>query len=196
MLDVNGHTFILLRHGYDDAKGPEDEESRLTEEGIYQIKQAAKSLRETKISAVYASPILRTIETAKIVCETLGIKKTIILDWRLCYRNKNFPIEKFVNGYNNALAEISSYKNLRTERTVRLDWFQAWPEKANEIRDNILSFMKEVSETFEPGSTILAVSHGGVIEIASPFSFEQTPKKGEGLILNFCEGKIRGVCQL
>ncbi|MDD5552019.1 MAG: histidine phosphatase family protein [Candidatus Pacebacteria bacterium] len=187
---------IFLRHGNDDAKGPEDEESSLTNEGICQIERVARNLRETKLSAVYASPLLRTIETGEIVCKTLGIKRPIVLDWRLCYRNKNSPLEEFVNGYNNAIAKISSYKDLRTERTVQLDWVQVWPRKAKEIQDNVLDFMKEISEIFEPGSIILAVSHGGVIEVASPFPFEKTPKKGEGLIFHFCKGKIRGVCQL
>ena len=121
-MNINGHIFILLRHGDDNAKGPEDEESRLTEEGICQTERVAKSLRETKISAVYASPLLRIIETAKIICETLETKKTIVPDWRLCYRNENSTIEEFIEGYNNALVKISSYKDLRTERTVRLDW--------------------------------------------------------------------------
>lgn len=56
--------------------------------------------------------------------------------------------------------------------------------------------MNETSKALEPGSIILAVSHGGVIEVASPFLFEETPKKGGGLIFNFYEGKIKGVCHL
>lgn len=90
-MSINGHISILLRHGDDNAKGPEYEESRLTEEGICQIERVAKSLRETKISAVFASPLLRTIETAKIICETLGTKKPLSLTGDFAIATKTPP---------------------------------------------------------------------------------------------------------
>jgi len=48
----------------------------LTEKGIKEIKYLAKTLSETKISAIYCSPVFRAVETAKILAEPhkLGVQ--------------------------------------------------------------------------------------------------------------------------
>ena len=44
-------------------------ESHLTERGIQQVKDTGQHLKKLKIDRVYVSPVTRTIETAKIICE-------------------------------------------------------------------------------------------------------------------------------
>ena len=44
-------------------------ESPLTERGIQQVKDTGQHLKKLKIDRVYVSPVTRTIETAKIICE-------------------------------------------------------------------------------------------------------------------------------
>jgi probable phosphoglycerate mutase len=44
-------------------------ESHLTELGIQQVKDTGQHLKKLKIDRVYVSPVTRTIETAKIICE-------------------------------------------------------------------------------------------------------------------------------
>ena len=44
-------------------------ESHLTERGIQQVKDTGQHLKKPKIDRVYVSPVTRTIETAKIICE-------------------------------------------------------------------------------------------------------------------------------
>jgi probable phosphoglycerate mutase len=48
-------------------------ESHLTSQGKDQAADVAKQLKSIPIDKVYVSPVIRAIETAQIVCETLGI---------------------------------------------------------------------------------------------------------------------------
>ena len=48
-------------------------ESHLTEYGKKQVADAAKHLKSVSIQKVYVSPVIRTIETAKIVCRILEL---------------------------------------------------------------------------------------------------------------------------
>ena len=47
-------------------------EAHLTEYGKRQVADTAKYLKEIPITRILVSPVIRTIETAKIVCEILG----------------------------------------------------------------------------------------------------------------------------
>lgn len=46
----------------------------LTQRGIEQAKQAAESLAHINIAEIYSSPMLRTIQTASIIAERLGLE--------------------------------------------------------------------------------------------------------------------------
>ena len=48
-------------------------EAHLTPQGREQVADAAKQLKTIKIDKIFASPVIRAIETAKIVCDTLGM---------------------------------------------------------------------------------------------------------------------------
>jgi probable phosphoglycerate mutase len=48
-------------------------ESHLTEQGRQQVADAARYLKGVKIDRVVASPVIRTVETAKIVCDAIGV---------------------------------------------------------------------------------------------------------------------------
>jgi probable phosphoglycerate mutase len=48
-------------------------ESHLTEKGKMQVKDTARLLKSMSISKIYSSPVTRTIETAQIVGEELGL---------------------------------------------------------------------------------------------------------------------------
>ena len=51
--------------------------SHLTEQGRQQVADSAKQLRSIAIDKVYVSPVLRAVETAQIVCQTLGLEYRI-----------------------------------------------------------------------------------------------------------------------
>ena len=52
-------------------------ESHLTKYGKQQVSDTAKYLKNMPIEEVLVSPVIRTIETAKIVCKTLGMNYKI-----------------------------------------------------------------------------------------------------------------------
>jgi probable phosphoglycerate mutase len=68
----------LMRHGQADNNVTRTLvgrrlESHLTKEGRKQVADAAKSLKGLPIDKIYASPVIRAVETASIVCEELGM---------------------------------------------------------------------------------------------------------------------------
>jgi len=70
----------LLRHGETEwnrkklFRGHSDIE--LSQRGREQARAAAETLRKRQISSIYTSPVLRSVETAEIVSEVLGIPFT------------------------------------------------------------------------------------------------------------------------
>src|ERR687888_1447729 len=69
---------ILMRHGQADNNVKRILvgryiESHLTEYGKKQVADTAKYLKNIPIQKVYVSPVIRTIETAKIVCKILEL---------------------------------------------------------------------------------------------------------------------------
>jgi 2,3-bisphosphoglycerate-dependent phosphoglycerate mutase len=69
---------ILMRHGQADNNVKRilvgrHIESHLTEYGKKQVADTAKYLKNIPIQKVYVSPVIRTIETAKIVCKILEL---------------------------------------------------------------------------------------------------------------------------
>lgn len=75
---VENLDLIILRHGEAGTRIPipnEDSERALTEKGKEEMEQVARSLRrmKLKVNCIATSPLMRSLETAKIVAS--GIKK-------------------------------------------------------------------------------------------------------------------------
>ena len=86
----SGNKYFLMRHGQSEgnAKGYLDSDGEvsngLTELGRTEVREAGKRLAREGITKIYASPLLRTKQTAESVAEALGIaKETIVYDDRL-----------------------------------------------------------------------------------------------------------------
>lgn len=75
---------FLVRHGQctDNAAGILNgrRDTELTELGREQAKLAAEKLCDKNVSIIYASPLRRTFETAKIISEVLGIDEVVTHD--------------------------------------------------------------------------------------------------------------------
>ena len=67
----------LLRHA-DAADGAPDEARPLTERGVRQARTAGLALARlgVELEACFASPKVRALETAQLVCEPLGVEVT------------------------------------------------------------------------------------------------------------------------
>lgn len=106
----NGNTFYLLRHGQTEYNKQElwsyqnQDTDPLTEEGKKQIIQVAEKLKG-EVDIIIASPFLRTLESAKLVAQELGLPEdSIITDARLVEWNagKEFddkPVSLFYEQY-------------------------------------------------------------------------------------------------
>jgi len=84
----SGNTYFVMRHGEakNNAEGTvscDPADNSLTEKGRAQVEMTTKTLKDS-VDVIYASPFLRTQETAGIVADTLGIDRSkIITDERL-----------------------------------------------------------------------------------------------------------------
>ena len=86
----SGNTYLVMRHGESEnnAKGTFDSRgitfNGLTERGRAQVAARLQELKEKKITKIYASPFLRTRETAEMIAEGLGFpRERIVYDDRL-----------------------------------------------------------------------------------------------------------------
>lgn len=86
----SGNKYFVMRHGEAQenvkhivSSGPNDR-YELTEEGKKEAEAGGKKLRSENITKIYASPLLRTKQTAEIVAHTLGIEPSaVVFDDRL-----------------------------------------------------------------------------------------------------------------
>lgn len=127
----------------------------LSELGKKQIESAGRILSKKKISRIYSSPLVRTIETANIVRKFLPeakiIKSKNLLEWEIPEwegkshekLKKDFPKE-----YDNLANHVTKFK---------------FGERIEKVRNRMLkTFWKAAKEN--SGSECLLVSHGAPIE--------------------------------
>lgn len=151
------NTFILVRHGHSTRNSLSREGSvissqlahdthSLTEEGVAQVEELARTLKSSGAHVVYASPFKRTQETAVMLAKAL--KKKVITDERLGELQYGSAYEGKI---------ISSVQDKVTRHT-----FQDTPEGGEswrQCRARMTAFFKEVNAQYE-GKTIIVVSHG------------------------------------
>lgn len=86
----SGNKYFVVRHGEADSNVREvvdssgDENNKITENGIQEIKNSAKKLKDEKFDVIFCSSARRTKETAHLIAEVVGFDKNkIIFDERL-----------------------------------------------------------------------------------------------------------------
>ncbi|MCE9628421.1 MAG: class I tRNA ligase family protein [Candidatus Vogelbacteria bacterium] len=164
-LPTRGNKFILMRHGEaggnvrDVISDDPTEVNKLSETGRSQVSKTASGLKDIGITKIFASPFVRTQETAKLVAETIG-----------------FPIEDIVTeekirelktgGFNGKpWAEFNAQFKNRNER-----FFKALPggETIHEISARMLGAIMDINNSHE-NETILVVSHGLPLFLAEQY---------------------------
>ncbi len=158
----SGNRYFVMRHGesegnaqkYLDSDG--ETSNALTEKGRAQVAQSLDELRTKNITKIYASPLLRTTQTAELVAEGLGMPKaSIVYDARLAEfkfgefggKEKKGAQEKFwewkkAHGYTDAVPGGESYL---------------------EAKNRLGSFVYELERTVH-GERVLIVAHGVAFE--------------------------------
>ena len=147
---------LMMRHGEAENNvkhilAGRELEYHLTERGRDQAASTANGLKLVPIDTIYTSPVIRTVETAKIVSETLGID--YMIDERLVETDMgsvvgmdyNDALEKYGNLFLGFYHDDPRVTNLKIER------FSAIRERVN----NMLHFVAER----HPDANVLLVTH-------------------------------------
>jgi len=145
--------YYILRHG--EAKSnvenivscwPEKFKNALTKNGREQIESVAKKLENKNINLIFASPLLRTKESAEIAGKILKIKPKF--DGRL--RELEFGI---FNG-----KQENRFMKYFNEMAERLKKKAPGGENYTEVSKRIWQFFSEINRKYK-GKNILIISH-------------------------------------
>lgn len=138
--------YYILRHGEATSNvksivssWPEKFENPLTKKGREQIKEAAKKLEKKNIDIIFASPLLRTKQTAEIVGNALKIKPKF--DERL--------VEQNVGVFNGRpFQELKYFFGLKN--THRFCLKPKNGETYINIKKRMVDFLKDVDKRYSP----------------------------------------------
>jgi 2,3-bisphosphoglycerate-dependent phosphoglycerate mutase len=115
-------------------------ESHLTEYGKQQVLDTAEHLRNLPIEKVYVSPVIRTVETAKIVCKTLGMNYEV--DERLYEidlgRLVGMHFEEIIEKYGNLFLKFYSEEENSTLTTYGVESFASVKSRIKHLLDEII----------------------------------------------------------
>ncbi len=166
-------TLLFLRHGQADHnvgaeqdgptayKNPIYRDPHLTEKGQLQVEMAARSMKHligTSRVYVYSSPLVRTIETANIVCETLkdNIVDRVLHDSLL----EQLHLDHCCNWRKQASDLQTMYSQWDSRLLAELPPPHVDGESDESVKRRIESFLTLVKRLHtEPNSIILLVSH-------------------------------------
>ncbi|NEQ40197.1 MAG: histidine phosphatase family protein [Okeania sp. SIO3I5] len=157
-------TVWIARHGnridfvnpewFNTAKRPYD--PHLSDDGLLQAQQLANRLIGENITQIFASPFLRTVQTANEVAAVLDL--TIKLDWGLC--------EWLNPEWMPAMPETLSIENLaQTYRRIDLSYNEGTPQYP-ETWEACMKRTGEISRRLVvefPTENILLVGHGASV---------------------------------
>ncbi len=150
-----GNRFLVARHGEAESNLTRTLSSNpktvnhLTQNGRHQAAEAGKKLATEKVDIIYASPFMRTRETAEIIAETIGYPKDkIVFDERLH--------EIYVGVLDGRPdAEYQAFFGSRFEK------FSKTPEGGEnytQVKNRITEFLYDI-DAKHVGKTVLIVSH-------------------------------------
>lgn len=146
----------IARHGLTDwnkemrAQGRKD--LSLNAEGRAQAEELRDKIKDIKFTAVYASPLKRAAETAKIA---VGDRYDITYDDRLLERSFGDFEGKVVKSW----SELVDGVNIDD---ITLEAIPGGVEPVRSMLARVDSFLKYLKENYNDDSTILIVGHGGM----------------------------------
>jgi probable phosphoglycerate mutase len=143
-------------------------ESHLTEFGKNQVLDTAKYLKEISIDKVLVSPVVRTVETAEIVCEYLGVSYEI--DERLY----EIELGKLVGmNYEEIILKYGNlFLQFYTENDAALTHYGV--ESFASIKQRIKNILDEITERYT-NKNVLMISHLDPIKAAISILLDLKP---------------------
>ena len=163
---------LLIRHGETDwnrqgrFQGRED--IPLNENGKLQARICGEALKNTKIGAIIASPLVRAQETAKIIAEIVGLKQ-IVVDQDLIERDF---------GKISGLSPKEREAFIKAEKDAGMEAFEA-------VAERMSLCMKKYANQF-PDMDLLMISHGASINAYLSSISKDDIGTGKTLLKNTC----------
>ncbi len=152
-------TFFLVRHAVTDHTGKRlsgwMDGVSLTQQGIEQAERAADHLSDLSFDAIYASPIERTLETARIIADRHELR---------VQTRRGLGEVEYGDWTNRSLRSLM--------RTKLWSTVQRWPsgarfpdgESLREVQVRALGEIEKIAQE-HPKGTVCCVSHGDVIKL-------------------------------
>jgi probable phosphoglycerate mutase len=152
---------VLVRHAEPVrivvAEGPAD--PPLTERGQEQARAAAEFLSAESFDAIYASPMQRAQQTAAAIASAVGLE-VVPEDGIAEYDRKSefyIPVEEL---------KTTTDPDLQAHwRALAEDRLEDVVEDAHTFKPRVVESVQRIIDT-HPGQRVLAVCHGGVINVA------------------------------
>lgn len=148
---------VFVRHAepvrIEQSEGPAD--PGLTDLGRRQAGAVADWLGAEQIAAVYSSPLRRALETAEVIAERHGLQVLI---------------EQDIREYDAGLNRYIPYEEMKANRDEH--WIALAEDRLEDLVPEGAQFRKRVSAAVEgiigshPGERVVAVAHGGAINVA------------------------------
>jgi isoleucyl-tRNA synthetase len=162
---IKRNNYIGMRHGESEhnvegiINSSPDKVYHVTKSGLKHVEESAKTLKN--IDVIYASPFIRTKETAELIKSTIGFEGEIIFDERL---------REFDTGDYDGHPRSEYLAYLDESALGKLIDFQ-FPhgESYRGIRDRVSDFLYDIDKRHE-GKNILVVTHEGVIKMLQAVS--------------------------
>jgi 2,3-bisphosphoglycerate-dependent phosphoglycerate mutase len=165
---------ILMRHGQADNNVNKilvgrHIESHLTEFGKNQVLDTAKYLKQISIDKVLVSPVVRTVETAEIVCGYLGVSYEI--DERLY----EIELGKLVGmNYEEIILKYGNlFLQFYTENDAALTHYGV--ESFASIKQRIKNILDEITDRYT-NKNVLMISHLDPIKAAISILLDLKPE--------------------
>jgi isoleucyl-tRNA synthetase len=154
----SGNTYFIMRHGESEhnlnqiMSSSVDDAYTLTEQGRAQVMEAAEGLKKTPVDYIFASPLVRTRDTARLIAQHLGLPEDrIIVDDRLRENPGGMfegrPVQEW-RDYRDALS-------VEQKMTDAYEGGESWLD----IKARMLEVLFEIERSYA-GKTILFVAHG------------------------------------
>lgn len=142
----------ILRHGrtkwIEEGRTQGRKQNRLSKDGVRGVEATAEKLKDKKIDAIYSSPLMRTMQTARIVNE---------------YHNVEIKKCELLTEIDQGVFTGKIWRNLTDEekelKSQRLKEYGM--ESLDEVATRVREFKKEILDK-SPYTSILVVSHGNI----------------------------------
>lgn len=154
-------TFFLVRHAVTEQTGQRlsgwAEGINLTDEGREQAKRVAEALTDAGIAALYSSPLERTLETAKVIADALGVEVKV--------RRTLGEVE--YGGWTGRSLKVLARTKL-WQQVQRFPSGARFPdgETLREVQTRAIAEIEELRQA-HPKDRVCVVSHGDVIRLVT-----------------------------